>query len=326
MTIVYIISGTKAMLQGDRSSLYGYLFGKGNAPLKELGLHNLVNLGGSLSRINLDDAALGLKFVDDRHGSLDESLKTLADAVDVVIGAARGLATVKQALLHDRFGTVKEECELSRADAILEGVSLVELAGKAVNQELLLVLSRDSSLHGILEKLDGDLHGHNLALANVLLDHLAKLAAGPFLLLAKQIAGRQVLESVVAHQIRALGALTRAGTAQNKDDGDLIGVEFGLVALANGLLWDGRHCGGVEDRAVDLLERTAGGVGGRTSALALLDDLGEEEGAAGEDQDEWPDADRRVLRIARARGLLAGKKASSRGERAGSQEIGRAHV
>lgn len=77
----------------------------------------------------------------------------------------------------------------------LEG--LVHLAGEAVDEEAALAVLPavavaflcESCAHGVLEELDGDLHGHDLALADVLANHLAILGAFAVLLRTEKVAG-----------------------------------------------------------------------------------------------------------------------------------------
>lgn len=84
-------------------------------------------------------------------------------------------------------------------------------------------------LHGVFQQLHRDLHRHDLAVAYVILDHRPEFAVRPVLLRPEEVPRAQVLEPVVAHQVRALRALARAGAAQHEDDGDVFGVEGGGV-------------------------------------------------------------------------------------------------
>jgi len=53
-----------------------------------------------------------------------------------------------------------------------------------VDQEQTLLLLVHGSLHGVLEQLNGHLHGHDSSLFDVRLDHLAELATRSVLLFA----------------------------------------------------------------------------------------------------------------------------------------------
>jgi hypothetical protein len=118
-------------------------------------------------------------------------------------------------------------------------------AGHTIDQEHLLVLSVHGRLHGILQKLDGDLHGNDGALLDVCLDHLAKLAASAVLLLAQQVARTQVLEAVVGDKLDALRSLACARAAEHEDDGDIVGGPQGGSARGGAEVLDSGHDGGV---------------------------------------------------------------------------------
>jgi hypothetical protein len=104
---------------------------------------------------------------------------------------------------------------------------------RTINQEHLPVVTvLHMSLHSVLQQLHCHFHGHDLAISDVRLDHLAKLAARAFLLLAQQVASRQVLEAIVADEIRALRALSRAGAAENEQHRYVVaGPHRGLAHL-----------------------------------------------------------------------------------------------
>ena len=80
-----------------------------------------------------------------------------------------------------------------KTDIVVKLHRLVHLAREAVNEEaalavlpaLALAVLGKRSGHGVLEELDGDLHGDDLALADVLADHLAVLGALAVLLRAE---------------------------------------------------------------------------------------------------------------------------------------------
>jgi len=72
---------------------------------------------------------------------------------------------------------------------LIELESLIHFPGETVNEETTLSVSptfpgsafREGSLHRILQKLDGDLHRHDLTIFDVLFDHSTVL--GPFTVL-----------------------------------------------------------------------------------------------------------------------------------------------
>lgn len=219
-----------------------------DATLGEADLDVLVNLVGSLDSLDLDDTAVLVKVLDNRHAGLDESSETLANALLVVIGSATGLAAVDQTLLHDVLGALEEEGEDTLADRLLKLNSLVHLAGETVDEELVDALVLDSGLHGVLEQLDSNLHGDNLAIANVFLDQVTEVATLTVLLLTQKVTSGKMLELVVADDVAALSALAGTGTTENEDDSSLTvgdtGGEQRLVAVHGGDGGEvcGRHC------------------------------------------------------------------------------------
>lgn len=216
--------------------------------LSEADLDVLVDLVRGLNSLDLDNTAILLKVVNDRHAGLDKGSETLADTLLIVISSAAGLATVDQTLLHDLLGTLKEQGKVALADGLFELDSLVHLAGETVDEEFVDAVVLNGGLHGVLEQLDGDFHGDNLAVADVLLDEVAKIAALAVLLFAQQVAGREMLELVVADNVAALSALASAGTTEDKDDSSLTlsstGGEERLVAVHGGDGGEvcGSHC------------------------------------------------------------------------------------
>jgi hypothetical protein len=212
--------------------------------LSEANLDVLVDLVGGLDSLDLDDTAILVKVVDNRHAGLDKSSETLSDALLVVISSTTGLATVDQTLLHDLLGALEEQSEDALANRLFELDSLIHLARETVNEEFVCAVLLDGGLHGIFEQLDGDFHGDNLAVADVLLDQVAELASLAVLLFTQEVAGGEMLELVVADDVGALGALASTGAAQDEDDGGLTvgrtGGEERLVAVHGG---DGRKIG-----------------------------------------------------------------------------------
>lgn len=216
--------------------------------LSKAELDVLVDLVRGLDSLNLDNTAVLVKVVDNRHAGLDKGSETLADTLLVVVGSTTGLAAVDQTLFHDLLGTLEEQSEVALADGLFELDSLVHLAGKAINEELVNVVVLDGGLHGILEQLDGDFHGDNLAVADVLLDQVTEVAALAILLFTQKVAGGEMLELVVADNVGALSALASAGTTEDEDNSGLTlsgtGGEERLVAVHGGDGGEvcGSHC------------------------------------------------------------------------------------
>jgi hypothetical protein len=266
-----------------------------------------VDLVRGLDSLDLDNTAILFKVVDNGHASLDKGSETLADTLLVVISSSTGLAAVDQTLLHDLFGTLKEQSEDALADGLFELDGLVHLAGEAVDEELVGAVFLDGGLHGVFEQLDGDFHGNDLAVADVFLDQVAELAALAVLLFAQKVAGGEMLELVVADDVAALGALAGTGTTQDENDSGLTvggtGGEERLVAVHGG---DGRKvCGshclvfgvgvGVEFFCGSgLLVSRGQNVVGFALAVSGLCNLVEEKGAGEEDGEQREDGQGRV--------------------------------
>lgn len=179
--------------------------------LPRLGL----DLFGAWCSINLDDPSLLPKILHDGHARLDEGAEPLADALFVVIGAPARLAPLQQPCLHGLLGAVVEQDELRGAHALLELECLVELARETVDEEALR--GGQGILHGILEQGDGHLHGHDLAVLDIVFDELAVLGTLAVLLGAQQVACAEVRKAVAVDEARALGAFAGAGAAEDKD-------------------------------------------------------------------------------------------------------------
>lgn len=194
-------------------------------------LHIFIDRRWLRSRIDLDHSALLLKVLHHRHTLLDERLESLLDGLLIIIGAPTSLAAVEQPLTHRLLGAIEEQGKLALHHHLLEFLRLVHLTGKAIDEELAVAVLFYCGIHGVLEELDCDFHGHDLALFDVGLDHVAELAAGSVLLFSEQIAGGEVLECVVPHQIGALCSFSCAWTAEHEDDERL------AVACAWGEEW-----------------------------------------------------------------------------------------
>lgn len=216
-----------------------------DAALGKTKLDVLVDFIGALNSLDLDDTTLLVKVLDNGHAGLDKGSETLANALLIVVSSAAGLATVEQTLLHDVLGALEKQGKDTLADGLFELNGLVHFAGEAVDKELVDAFVLDGCLHGVLEQLDGDLHGDNLAVADVLLDQVAKVGSLTVLLFTQQITGREVLELVVADNVAALGALASAGTTKDKDDNGLaVSITSGKERLVAGHGRNGREVGG----------------------------------------------------------------------------------
>jgi hypothetical protein len=208
----------------------------------------LVDLVRGLNCLDLDNTAILLKVVDDRHASLDKGSETLANTLLVIISSATGLAAVDQTLLHDLFGTLKEQGEVALADGLFKLNSLVHLARETVDEEFVDVIVLDGGLHGVFKQLDGDFHRDNLAVANIFLDQVTEITALAVLLFAQKVTGGEMLELVIADDVAALSALASAGTTEDEDDRSLTvgstGGEERLVAVHSGDGGEvcGSHC------------------------------------------------------------------------------------
>lgn len=96
-------------------------------------------------------------------------------------------------------------------DRIIEFVRLIQLTRKSIDQESvtpLILLHRLA--HCILEKLDRDGHGYDLALLDVLLDHISKFGSDPILLASQEISGAEMGKVVIPYERSALRSLSCA--------------------------------------------------------------------------------------------------------------------
>lgn len=146
----------------------------------------------------------------------EELTETFLDTFHVVIFPATRLTSFQKTLQHNLLRSCKEENK-GRLAHLYRGVPpsafitrprlgtyvfvefqrLVHLAGESVNQETALVVlptfafvfRLEHGAHGVLEQLDGNLHRHDLAFANVRADHISKLGAFAVLLCSQQITG-----------------------------------------------------------------------------------------------------------------------------------------
>lgn len=182
------------------------------------------DLVGGGNGLHPDNPAMFLVAVDDGHASLSEDAEAFADALGVVIVSDASLTTLKQALLHDVFGAVKEEDELGGADGILKLVGLFELAWETINEEAALsgAFGVKDIGHGVFEQSDCHLHGHKEAVLRVVANQVAELGAGAVLLSAYEVTRGQMGEAMLLDELGALRALASAGAAKNEDDSDIL--------------------------------------------------------------------------------------------------------
>lgn len=236
-----------------------------DATLGKAELDVLVDLIRFLHGLDLDNTAIFIKVVDDRHAGLDKGSETLADARLIVVSSTAGLSAIDQTLLHDVLGAVKEQSEDALADRLLELNGLIHLTREAVNEEFVDALVLDGRLHCVLEQLDRHFHGHDLAVADVFFNQVAEVAAGAVLLFAQQVAGGQVLELVVADNVAALGAFACAGATQHENDNGLaLSVAGGEERLVAGHGGDGRELGGCHGLVFGMCVGIEGLLGRRT--------------------------------------------------------------
>ena len=185
------------------------------------------------------------------HARVDKGSEPLCDAFGIVIGAPRGFAPLEEPGLHDILGTVEEEGEGGWANGGFEMEGLIHFTGEAwmvVVRTRLLCCVVDLSLregkgkrergctidekspraavsfnflsHGVFKELHCDFHGNDLSRADIFFDHAAEFTVRSILLCAEEIPRAQMDEAVIAHEIGALGSFSRAGAAEDEDDGD----------------------------------------------------------------------------------------------------------
>jgi len=178
-----------------------------------------------LAGIHLEDSALLVVKVNDRHGLLLEGDETLADALDVVIDAAAGLSTLHEALQHDLLGAVHEQNEAGvhdlRRHLGLPAAVVVVVARETVDKEARLVSLVEVLEDSSLQQSDGDLCRNDLALLDQLGDHLA-VGTAALDFTAKKIASAQMDEAVVLHNVGTLRPLAAAGTTKHKHNIGLV--------------------------------------------------------------------------------------------------------
>lgn len=179
--------------------------------LSRLGLHLLRRRRS----INFGHTPLLPKVLHHRHTRLHKRTEPLANTLFIIIRPPTRLPTFQQPLFHRRLGTVIKQHKFGGTDALFELERLVELAGEAVDEEPLG--GGEGGLHGVLEKGDGDFHGDDFAVFDVVFDELAVLGAFAVLFGAEEVAGAEVGEAVAVDEAGALGSLSGAGAAEDED-------------------------------------------------------------------------------------------------------------
>lgn len=200
-------------------------------------------------RLYVHNTPLLLIVLHDRHTRLHKRLKALLNTLLIIIRPTARLSPLQQPLLHHIFRNIKKQHKPRRTHRFLKLERLVHLPRKAIDEELPLYRTGflEGLGHGVLEQLHGHFHGHYAAVPDAVLDERAELAAGPVLLGAEEVAGAEVREVVVAHEIGALGAFAGAGAAEDEEDGYVRGVEGGCLLFRGGQLpavFRGVDCGG----------------------------------------------------------------------------------
>mmetsp|Transcript_14790 Transcript_14790/g.29674 ORF Transcript_14790/g.29674 Transcript_14790/m.29674 type:complete len:219 (+) Transcript_14790:231-887(+) len=145
---------------------------------------------------------------------LRERCETLLDALDVVVRPPRRLPPLQQPLLQLLLRALEVEAEgHGRAvpDLPFPALAVVEGAGEAVDEEA----AGGGGLHGLEEQTDGDLHRHDLALLDVILDQ-RRVRRLRRLLLTQQVSRRQVHPPELLHDVGALRALPGPRPPQHK--------------------------------------------------------------------------------------------------------------
>mmetsp|Transcript_10458 Transcript_10458/g.33595 ORF Transcript_10458/g.33595 Transcript_10458/m.33595 type:complete len:296 (+) Transcript_10458:537-1424(+) len=162
------------------------------------------------------DQTLVLVVLEHRRRLVSESGEALADRSRVVVGAARRLSALEQPLLHHLLGAVEDQHgrDSHRAARLpLPARQVVCVAREAVDQEAAAAVCA----YGVEQQLDGHLDRDNLALADVLVDHLP-LRRARRSLRAQQVARRQVHVPVLLHDPSALRPFAGTRAAEHKDD------------------------------------------------------------------------------------------------------------
>ncbi len=144
-------------------------------------------------------------------------LQTVLDCVKIVVGTAGFLATVEHAahefvLLHfEADDGVNARATLGKH--FLQGLSLVDCAGKAVKDDALLH-EFGIGVENVLEHTDHEVVGNELSFRDVAVGDFAKLGAAGNVV-AEDFACRDVMEAEMRNQTLALRAFAAAGSAEN---------------------------------------------------------------------------------------------------------------
>jgi len=178
------------------------------------------------STLGGDHAALGGVVLDDGLGVLVEGDQPLLDGLLVVVSAAGGLGSLQQPLGHGLVRHLEVEDVLAGRDGLLELLALCDLAGVAVDEESLG--AGESLDHGLGQEVEDGGEGHQLAGLHDGGQVLASLGPGCDLL-PEQVAGGEVGEAVLGHDLVALGALATTRSSENPDDGQARGSQGGAI-------------------------------------------------------------------------------------------------
>merc|ERR1719427_2136808 len=198
-------------------------------------------MGGRHVSVNLIDSALGrdhraLAGVGFYYGLgvLVEGDEPLLDGVNVVVSAAGGLRALEKSLCHCIVANLEVQDVLAGGDRLLELLSLGDFARVAVDKETLG--AAEPLNHCLGQEVEHGGEGNQLATLHDGSQVLAALGAGGDLL-PQQVAGGEVGEAVLGHDLVALGSLAAARAAQHPHDGQAGGLQCGAV---------NRHCDGMD--------------------------------------------------------------------------------
>jgi len=225
---IYILPSHKEPFKERRNKKDEKVLLKKKASSEELFVKELADchkdLIGSLRSVDVVDATLLLVVLHNRQRLLVEGHQTLADRLSVVVCAARRLSARKTALDHRLFRTVKEQhktgIHLLCRHLLLPALVVAPVARETVHQEVCFVvrtLSGKGLVDSCLQKTHSNLSRNNLAKTDHLSNHSTVLAAAGHLA-AEKIAGAEVLEAVLRHDVRTLRAFAAPGTAENKNN------------------------------------------------------------------------------------------------------------
>jgi len=158
-------------------------------------------------------------LLDDRHGLRFEGVQPLLDGLGVVIDTAAGLGSSHQSLGHLVVGSLEvHDCDTS-GKLILELASLGDVPGEAIDE---VSLGPVVLFHAVTDQLQNGVLGDQFALGHGLLQLLSAWAVARDLI-SQQVAGGHVAEPVLCYDFLALCSFAGSRSAQDEDDGLLIG-------------------------------------------------------------------------------------------------------